>query len=392
MPQADGQAGLKRRLKIAVVTTGRFHVCELARELALLGHDVKFYSLVPPWRTKKYGLPGKCNRWILPRVAVHAMAVKLARSHRSKDAANHKLLDALNRSVCRLMEPCDLLVGMSGMCNQVAGFVKERFGARVWIQRCSRHIESQREILSSLPSAAKVSDEAVRRELLDYDNADRIVVLSKHSEDSFLERGFVAEKLYKNLPGVDLRIFTGQQAPMVKRPTVIMVGIWCMRKGCDVLVKAWRQLPDVQLVHVGPVGDCPLPSDAGFIHHDSVDQEKLSGFYASSHVLALASREDGFGYVLVQALASGLKLVCSTRTGGEDLKRFANDPSAISLVPPDDADALAQALKRALDDAVQERGMRCRMTENARAELTWAAHAMRFENAVLESLNESGGH
>jgi hypothetical protein len=53
-------------MRIAVLTFGRFWVCDLARELDSLGHDVAFYSLVPSWRTRKFGLPNRCNRWLAP--------------------------------------------------------------------------------------------------------------------------------------------------------------------------------------------------------------------------------------------------------------------------------------------------------------------------------------
>src|SRR5690242_18534482 len=35
------------RLRIAIATGGRFHVLDLARELAALGHEVQLYSFVP---------------------------------------------------------------------------------------------------------------------------------------------------------------------------------------------------------------------------------------------------------------------------------------------------------------------------------------------------------
>lgn len=44
-------------MKINILSSGRFHVCDLARELARNGHDVKFYSFVPTKRAMKFGLP-----------------------------------------------------------------------------------------------------------------------------------------------------------------------------------------------------------------------------------------------------------------------------------------------------------------------------------------------
>ena len=49
-------------MKIAVVTTGRFHVLDLARELAALGHELQFFSCVPRKRAAKFGLPAGAHR------------------------------------------------------------------------------------------------------------------------------------------------------------------------------------------------------------------------------------------------------------------------------------------------------------------------------------------
>lgn len=48
-------------MKINILSPGRFHVCDLARELARNGHNVKFYSFVPTKRAMKFGLPKECS-------------------------------------------------------------------------------------------------------------------------------------------------------------------------------------------------------------------------------------------------------------------------------------------------------------------------------------------
>ena len=59
--------------------------------------------------------------------------------------------------------------------------------------------------------------------------------------------------------------------------------------------------------------------DPRFVHIDPVPQTELARFYAEADAFVLASREDGFGVVLAQALASGLPVICTDRTGGADL-------------------------------------------------------------------------
>jgi starch synthase len=368
-------------LRIAIHTSGRFHVCDLARELSNFGHDVRFHSIVPPWRTRKFGLPDRCNRWELPKVAHWLAAVRAAHKTRWRNWADEKFLEALDRAASRDIEPCDVFIGMSGMSQCSAATARRKYGAKIWIERGSRHILSQKAILENLPGADQVPDFAVKRELTDYEQADTISVLSRHCEESFEDYGVTKSKLFRNPLGVDLSMFSPTPAPPAEPPTILMTGAWSLRKGCDVLTAAWRQLPGVKLLHVGPVGDYPLPSEAGFEHVDKVEQSKLLGFYARGHVFALASREEGLATVQPQALASGLRLVCSDRTGGADLGEYIADPNAVRVVPTNDPNALASALRAALNDARADCGLRDRLGA-AREEMTWAAYGRRYAAAL----------
>ena len=49
--------------------------------------------------------------------------------------------------------------------------------------------------------------------------------------------------------------------------------------------------------------------------------------------MALASRQEGLGLVLAQALASGLHVAATTPTGVEDLQEQLDDRSAVAVTP-----------------------------------------------------------
>jgi glycosyltransferase involved in cell wall biosynthesis len=225
------------------------------------------------------------------------------------------------------------------------------------------------------------------RELSDYQLADVIVIPSQHVERSFLERGVPSERLFRNPYGVDLKEFHPTPAPSPDPPTVLMTGTWSLRKGCDVLVEAWRRLRGVRLMHVGPVEDCRLPEDGNFEHHRPVRASRLKDFYAQGHVFALASREEGLALVQAQALACGLPLVCTDRTGGEDLKAFVDDPALIRVVPPDDPRALAEGLQEALDRARRAAGPRD-LLGRGRERLSWPAYAERYDRFLRERVGQ----
>ena len=372
-------------MRIALLTTGRFWLVDLGRELATLGHDVRVYSLVPPHHTARHGLPAGCGRWLGPYVAPLYLAMRAAPRGKARELAEHALVAALDRVAAELIEPCDALIAMSGIAVRSLDAVQQRYGARVFLERGSHHILSQRAILEAIPgvTASPVPAFFVERELAGYGFADCVTVPAAHVAESFLRRGFPSAKLFHNPFGVDLGVFSPTPAPAATQAkTIIMTGAWSLRKGCDVLVEAWRRLPGVQLLHVGPVLDAPLPGGApGFQHFDAVPQHELPGFYARAHVFALASREEGLALVQVQALACGLPLVCTTRTGGADLGGRTVVEHAVSVVPPDDPERLAAALARALA-IPQPSGELRDLLGRHRESFSWAAYAKRYESRL----------
>jgi glycosyltransferase involved in cell wall biosynthesis len=376
-------------MRVAILTSGRFHACDLARELAARGHDVAFYSLVPASRTRRFGLPDACNRWLGARVGPLYVLTRLSLKTRYASRLLLVMSVVIDRVASRLIEPCDLFIGMSQMSLRTIDTVRRRCGARAFLERGSRHILSQREILDRLPRSAAaprpIPDWAVHRELAEYALADTIVVPSRHAEQSFVERGVERRKVFRNPYGVDLSMFpaTPPPAPDVP-PTIIMAGAWSLQKGCDVLADAWRRLPrtGTRLLHVGPVHDAPLPTDAGFEHRPAVDQRRLTDLYARAHVMGLASRQEGLGLVLAQALASGLHVAATEPTGVEDLQEQLDDRSAVALAPPDDVDAFAGALAQQLERAGEQRGGLRDRLGSARARLTWSAYGDRYDRMI----------
>ncbi len=368
-------------MRISILTTGRFHVCDLARELAHQGHDIAFYSCVPRSRTRQFGLPDQCAHSLFPILAPIFYAMRKAQSTRLRHIAEQTLIECLDRLTARLLKHCDVFIGMSGMSIRTARAARRQYDTKVWIERGSQHILAQKQILESMPESPRrtspVADYSVRRELAEYEMADTIVVPALHVERSFLARGTAPSRLFRNPYGVDLEMFPPTMAPPSAPPTVLMVGAWSLRKGCDVLVSAWQSLPDVRLVHIGSVVDLPLPDGPLFQHVDPVPQARLKDYYAQAHVAVLASREEGLAVVQPQAIACGLPLVCTERTGGEDLRPLFDNPSLLTVVPPDNAPALREALRQALNRARHSSGLR-NILGISRTKLSWRAYGERY--------------
>jgi starch synthase len=368
-------------MRVIVASAGRFHLLDLARELHALGVEIHFYSYVPRKRAEKFGLPSRCHvallPFLFPLVAWERLFPRLF-----PRALERLMCWALDMVTIFRMRPCDVFICMSGIYLQAPRFARWRYGARVILHRGSRHILSQREILASIAGAQQVTPFVIRRELQGYEIADKIAVPSMHVMESFKPWPQHACKLFVTPYGVDLDDFPLRHT-LPSTPTVLFVGNWSYQKGVDVLTKAIEDLDGVQLIHVGALTDAPFPDHSRFVHHDPVPQWKLKSFYEVAHVFALASRQDGFGLGLCQALASGLLLVCTDRTGGADLLDTLGLGRLIRVVPEGNPDALRRALAHALDDCIGKSRV-APITAAERKGLSWNAYAARHLELMFE--------
>ena len=379
-PQNCGAHSLGRKPRIGIASAGRFHLLDLAREFDHLGVDVRFYSYVPRRRAERFGLRHRCHVALLPYLfPLVGMQQFFPRVFvRAIEFLMYNALDAL---VIMRMQRCDVFICMSGMYLWAPRFAKWRYGAKILLHRGSQHILAQDDILSRLPRAQRPTQLTIRRELAGYELADLIVIPSKHVAKTFDKWPHLSAKLFQNIYGTDLSQFPLSSTSYPDVPTVLFVGNWSYQKGVDVLVSAIETLEAVRLIHVGTIVDAPFPENDRFVHFAPVPQWQLREFYQSAHVLALPSRQDGFGVVLSQALASGLMVVCTDRTGGPDLKEMAELTRLIRVVEVEDANGLRCALADALADAMGKTGVPP-ISAAERNILSWEGYADRHIAAL----------
>jgi len=139
-----------------------------------------------------------------------------------------------------------------------------------------------------------------------------------------------------------------------RSPTIVAVGRLCAQKDYATLIKAMALLPraDTRLVIYGEGPDehalKKLAERLGVAERIDWRGYVLNPWevYAEARCFVLSSRNESFGNVVVEALASGLPVV-STECGGPmeilEQGRFG------AMVPVGDAATLSAALARALD-------------------------------------------
>ncbi len=369
-------------MRITICTSGRFHVADLARELIGLGHDVVFHSIVPKRRLEGFGIPRSNQRcylgWVLPFLFAQRK-LKLQPSFNQRlDRQTMRILDA---RFSRIAQPGEVFIGMSGLCLKSLLAAKEK-GSKILLERGSRHILSQKQILENIekPGTASVSPWTIKRELRGYDIADTIVVGSMHVEESFLNRQTDSSRLFRNPYGVNLEEF--QPTRLSDAPfDVIMVGLWCRRKGSDMLAEVVLNKLGLTLLHVGPVGDIELPKNDRFQHVEPVAQNMLPQYYSQARIFAMPSHEEGLAMVQAQALACGLPVAGSTRSGAQDLAKLTRlGRPIITAITPGNENELALAIDAALSWSRKHQMVVRDLLENKREELSWKAYGERYSD------------
>ena len=141
-----------------------------------------------------------------------------------------------------------------------------------------------------------------------------------------------------------------------KQPTVLAVGRLTRAKGFDVLLQAWGQVsqahPGWRLEIVGEgeerAGLEKLRADLGLSQSVSLPGARvdIDAAYRVASVFCLSSRYEGFGLVLLEAMAFGLPIVSTACETGP--KALLEDGIQAVMVPPDAPRDLARALVRVM--------------------------------------------
>ena len=185
---------------------------------------------------------------------------------------------------------------------------------------------------------------------------DRFVVLTEEDKSSWTELSNV-----EVIP--DPLAFDIDQVSPLTNKRVIAVGRYVYQKGFDLLLHAWKlieqQHPDWRLVIYGMGERTPyeqlidkLQIDRTRCHLNGSTSD-IKAEYLNSSLFVFSSRFEGFGMVLIEAMACGLPVVSfDCPCGPKDIVRHNEDGL---LVPSGNIDALAEAMHQMmLDDSLRQ--------------------------------------
>jgi glycosyltransferase involved in cell wall biosynthesis len=200
--------------------------------------------------------------------------------------------------------------------------------------------------------------------------------------------GVAPDRIAVAPPGIEK--FAPAERPDLEIPRLLSVGALIPRKGYDVLIAALAGLRDRpwRLDIVGDADRVPEYAselrtmvrtaglDGRVVLHGGLTPDALEACWRLASIYVSASRHEGYGMAVAEAIARGLPTV-TTRAGavGDWL-----DPSAAILVADDQPETLRAALVRVLDEPDLRKRLRQAALEQGSRFQTW--------NETAETIHE----
>jgi glycosyltransferase involved in cell wall biosynthesis len=230
------------------------------------------------------------------------------------------------------MNRASLFQGVGGQCYESLAMAKS-LGCRTAVDCITTHIDDfemhQKNECARFQVRPATSERSRLMQLEEYRRADLIRVLSEHAKRTFLERGFPTQRIIVARPPIDVDQFPQAE---FKEPKfrISFVGLLEPWKGFHYLIQAFQSLglPDSELILWGGPGTRSVGNylreqierNPGIqIRPVSVRDLGYDEVYGKSSVLVHPSLSEGFGYVVAEAMASGLPVIVTRNTGAADL-------------------------------------------------------------------------
>lgn len=225
-------------------------------------------------------------------------------------------------------------------------------------------------------------------EKAEHELADRIVVGSRFTQNTLIGQGVPDSKI-KILPygvGEEFVAAGERRARDGKKGKIrfLFLGQLAQRKGVQFLLEAWKGLParraELVLMGGGRRRSWRRAAGEGVIFRGQAGRKQVLEEMGRSDVLVLPSLFEGFGLVILEAMAAGLPVITTANTGGPDV---IEDGKEGFIVPAGNV----EALREKMDYFIQNPGQAIRMGQAAHLkarQYTWEKYGSLYAKIVEE--------
>jgi glycosyltransferase involved in cell wall biosynthesis len=367
-------------VKVTISVLGRFHLFHLAKQLQDHNCLARLITSYPKFEAVKYGInPAHIDSLLIHEIHNRGWR-KISRFTESLFNPQYMIFELFDRHVARrLTAPGDIFVGLSSGCLYSLRRAR-RMGTRTVLERGSTHMLYQRQILTEEYrqfglEKEVVHPQVVERELAEYQEADYISVPSHFVKETFIQQGIPAARIIQTPYGVDLSNFH----PVPKHDKVFRIihcGGLSIRKGIPYLLQAFSELrlKDAELWLIGSITDEIKPflrqfSSPAIVHKGPFPEKDLYKYYSQGSVFCLASIEEGFGMVAIQAMACGLPVICTANAGAADI---ISEGQTGFILPIRDVDAIKEKILYFYENPEAGRHMGESARQRVQAGFSWS--------------------
>jgi glycosyltransferase involved in cell wall biosynthesis len=325
-----------KKIKVDIVSLGRFHLSDLARELAALDVDVRFIGSLPSYKLKQHGninyqylsIPIEHFRVGLRLLPIHSKLIGI--------------LDFLVRIIFDIgasfliRKDADYVIGIAESSLNVIKKCKN-LNIPFILDRGSTHIDFHLKKMDAIYNSLGLkkhypinADLKYRRR--EYELADKILIPSNYVLDSFSAYG-ILDKFIKVPYGCDLEKFPWSKKSYTNKNKlkICYVGTMSARKNCTFFLQLINSdLKNNIEIHIAGgidrevfdlIKDIFIFDNVYYYGH--LHQNNLSEIYQKCDVFLIPSHDEGLAMVQVQALASGLPILATESSGfGEHIRKF----------------------------------------------------------------------
>lgn len=238
------------------------------------------------------------------------------------------------------------------------------------------------------PEAFVPRSEDVRQaESREHRLADAVVAASSFARQTLVENGVPADKIRVIPYGVgDEWIEAGRLRRQQPRPKgrpyrFLYAGYVTPRKGVGILLDAWRQM-DVSGAELRLAGGGRVEAEnaRNLVFLGQTSREALLREMQDADAFVFPSLFEGFGLVLLEAMAAGLPVITTPNTAGPDLLRDGREGL---LVPAGDPRLLRRAMEGFLADPERAHAMGERAHETA-MQFTWRRYGAAYAGLLRQ--------